>query len=204
MVHKEAEFHIITDHLGRNWLIINNNDGTLTLSTPLFAYEDMDEFLYIANELLEQGAQGGELCGMRFFASLKDHMPRALVNLRNILATKTPILKKVLKSIDKEESMGKVLDDKGTVEVFPFAVANDLDPNEMKACIQLGCAMVTQAINQNRVNTTSATHYENERYAFRCWMLRMGLIGDEYKMCRSRLMARVEGDSAQRTRRKPV
>ena len=40
---------------------------------------------------------------------------------------------------------------------------------------------------------------ENEAYAFRCWMLRLGFIGDEFAQTREVLMANLEGNCAWRS-----
>lgn len=191
---------VVTDHLERTWLISVDDslpEERCALSTPLLSYEDTDDFLCMVDELRQQGAQGGDGCGMRLFASLEGHLPRALVNLQGILASKTPMLWKAL--LATEGSCGKAapvkVDDENTAEIFPFDVATDLDESEMRTCIQLGCAIAAQAINQNRVGSGTVRH-DNERYAFRCWMLRMGLIGDEYKACRMRLLKRLTGDSS--------
>jgi hypothetical protein len=37
---------------------------------------------------------------------------------------------------------------------------------------------------------------ENEKYAFRCFLLRLGFIGSEYKEARKVLLERLEGNSA--------
>lgn len=37
-----------------------------------------------------------------------------------------------------------------------------------------------------------------EKYAFRCWMLRLGLIGDEFKTCRHHLLKNLTGNAAWR------
>ncbi len=39
---------------------------------------------------------------------------------------------------------------------------------------------------------------ENEKYAFRCFLLRLGFIGDEFNAARKVLLAKLEGDSAWR------
>ena len=39
---------------------------------------------------------------------------------------------------------------------------------------------------------------ENEKYAFRCWMLRLGFIGEEFKTARDTLLKNVSGDGAWR------
>lgn len=69
-----------------------------------------------------------------------------------------------------------------------------LDPDEAKATLQLALAVAAQAASQRRVNARDA-HPENERYAFRCWMLKMGLVGDEYRSMRRRFLKRLPGDS---------
>jgi hypothetical protein len=42
---------------------------------------------------------------------------------------------------------------------------------------------------------------ENPKYTFRCWLLRLGLIGDEFKTARLHLLANLEGDTAWRNGR---
>ena len=51
-----------------------------------------------------------------------------------------------------------------------------------------------QAVNQERVSAKPGKA-ESERYAFRCWMVRMGLVGDEYRPMRRRFLKRLPGDS---------
>ena len=79
--------------------------------------------------------------------------------------------------------------------MFPSDAASSLDPDEAKATLQLALAVAAQAVNQKRVSMRR-TQPENERYAFRCWMLRMGLSEDEYKAMRRRFLKRLPGDSA--------
>ena len=55
--------------------------------------------------------------------------------------------------------------------------------------------MSHQALVQKRaapVKTVSA----NEKYTFRTWLLRLGLIGDEFKTARQHLLANLEGNIA--------
>ena len=44
--------------------------------------------------------------------------------------------------------------------------------------------------------TASEREVENERYAFRCFLLRLGFIGDEYKSERKTLLKNLNGSSA--------
>ena len=49
--------------------------------------------------------------------------------------------------------------------------------------------------NAKRVTATEKP-VENEKYAFRCFLLRLGFIGDEYKTDRKVLLANLDGSSA--------
>lgn len=48
---------------------------------------------------------------------------------------------------------------------------------------------------QKRVNAKEKP-VDNERYAFRCFLLRLGFIGDEYKTDRKILIRMLPGNSA--------
>jgi len=54
-----------------------------------------------------------------------------------------------------------------------------------------------QAITQ-RAASSRKTESTNEKFTFRTWLLRLGLIGDEFKTARLHLLANLEGDSAWR------
>lgn len=40
------------------------------------------------------------------------------------------------------------------------------------------------------------TQSENPRYTFRCWLIRIGLNGQEFKNCRKHLLSHLEGNIA--------
>ena len=51
---------------------------------------------------------------------------------------------------------------------------------------------------QKRINATE-TEVTNEKYAFRCFLLRLGFIGAEYKAARKILLKNLNGSSAFKT-----
>lgn len=84
---------------------------------------------------------------------------------------------------------------KGTVE---FRIFNSTThAGEIKAYIQFCLAVSHQARTQKSASPRR-TVTDNEKYAFRCWMLRLGLIGDEFKTCRLHFLKNLEGNSAWR------
>ena len=66
-----------------------------------------------------------------------------------------------------------------------------------QACAQLIAALIKLAKKQKRV-TLTANETDNPRYAFRCFLLRLGFIGDAYKEARKLLMRGLPGNSSKR------
>lgn len=93
---------------------------------------------------------------------------------------------------------------KGTVEFRAFN--GDLHAGKIKAYIQFCLAIAAQALNQRSASPTK-TMSTNEKYTFRVWLLRLGMIGDEFKTARKHLLDHLEGciawkDPAQAERQK--
>lgn len=65
---------------------------------------------------------------------------------------------------------------------------------KVKSYIQFCLAMSAQAINQ-RSSRYQPMDRTNDKYTFRTWMLRMQLIGDEFKTCRLHMLSNLEGTS---------
>jgi hypothetical protein len=82
---------------------------------------------------------------------------------------------------------------KGTVEFRLFN--GTTHAGRIKAYIQFCLAMASQALAQKHVSP-KATVTTNEKYTFRTWLLRMGLIGEEYATCRKFLLENLSGDIA--------
>lgn len=79
---------------------------------------------------------------------------------------------------------------KGTVEFRLFN--GTLHAGKIKAYLQFCLAIGAQALNQ-RCASRRKTQTTNEKYTFRTWLLRLGLIGDEYATARYHLLANLEG-----------
>ena len=69
------------------------------------------------------------------------------------------------------------------------------DAGNIEAYTQLITALCTMAKEQKRI-TAKEKPVDNEKYAFRCFLLRLGFIGSEYKHARKILMANMEGNGA--------
>jgi hypothetical protein len=86
----------------------------------------------------------------------------------------------------------------GTIEFRGFNSADKngfIHAGRIRAYIQLSLAMSHQALIQSRANPR-VTVSTNEKYTFRTFLLRLGLIGDEFKTARKHLLDKLEGNIA--------
>ena len=93
---------------------------------------------------------------------------------------------------------------KGTVEfrLFQFADEHDgkkggIHAGEIKAYIQL-CLAMSERAKEVKYASPKPLHTDNEKYAFRCWLLRLQFIGDEFETARTILLRNLEGNAAYR------
>lgn len=84
---------------------------------------------------------------------------------------------------------------RGTIEYRLFN--STLHAGKVKAYIQMVLAVTAQAQTVKYASPIKRAT-DNPKYAFRCWMLRMDLIDDEFKTCRKHMLALLDGDSAWR------
>lgn len=109
-------------------------------------------------------------------------------NLTCLLEAKGELIKKALGvediriSIDEEKIS------------FPW-FGNDLDADTISAYTKFIAAICEMSVNQKRI-TAKPKENENEKYAFRCFLLRLGFIGDEFKADRKILLKNLDGSSA--------
>lgn len=169
-------------------------------------YVDKDGFLIIPRKVSdkEKDRVNQELkeCGFEPVDLKKNEMPdsfcismplegftdQAILNLEKLIASKASLIRKALAcdSLNFEVSENKIS--------FPwFIFPNDPEVTEANAIfISLLC---NAAKTQRRV-TAKERAVENEKYAMRCFLLRLGMIGDEYKQTRKSLLSRLSGNAA--------
>jgi hypothetical protein len=112
----------------------------------------------------------------------------AIENFVKLVEGKATLIKKALNAARLDI---RVNDEKISLPWF-----NDTpDTETVQAFMQLASCMLAKANSQQRV-TLRDKPVENEKYAFRCFLLRLGFIGDEYKAARKTLLKNLEGNSA--------
>lgn len=111
-----------------------------------------------------------------------------LENLRAILTAKGGLIQKAL---DVHSLPIEVTEEKVS---FPW-FSDMLTPEELSAYEMFICKLCEMAGNQKRI-TAREKEVDNEKYAFRCFLLRLGFIGAEHKQTRKILLHNLTGSSA--------
>lgn len=114
---------------------------------------------------------------------------QALAKLKNLISSKQTLIKKAL---GIEELPIKVGDEKVS---FPWFEVKPTDEDAVTAYSHLIYALCEMAKNQKRI-TAIEKEVENEKYAFRCFLLRLGFIGEQYKTERKILLQNLSGSAA--------
>ena len=112
----------------------------------------------------------------------------SLANLKAIIDAKGNLIKKALKA---EALPINRLGDRIDFPWFrPYA-----DPQEVQAYMHFVTALCEMAKTQKRI-TAKEKEVDNEKYAFRCFLLRLGFIGEQFKAERKILLRNLTGSSA--------
>lgn len=112
----------------------------------------------------------------------------AVGNLTNLLTAKESLIKKALG-----------IDDLGievTEDAVSFPWFEEMpEPEAVKAYTHFIAALGKMSRDLKRISATEK-EVDNEKYAFRCFLLRLGFIGSEYKAERKILLQNLSGNSS--------
>lgn len=145
----------------------------------------------------ENGMQASDVPEPYEDIGLVIEMPRssftdtALDNLRRLVESKNNLIKKALGTETLEL---EITDDKVR---FPW-FEDGTDSDAVKAYTHFVTALCEMARVQKRV-TAKEKETDNDKYAFRCFLLRLGFIGTAYKEERKILLRNLTGSSAFKT-----
>lgn len=112
---------------------------------------------------------------------------QTLSNLDRILENKGILIKHALQTDSLEYTVTE------TEVQFPWFSVNDSEDTD--AYNHFITALIDMAKNQKRINNKPDTS-DNEKYTFRCFLLRLGFIGGEFKGIRKVLLRNLSGSSA--------
>ena len=114
----------------------------------------------------------------------------ALENLQKIIANKQMLFQRAFRTDSTEV---EITEEKINFTWFPYTT----DSDEIAAYTQFISRLCDMARDAKRV-LSKPTETDNDKYAFRCFLLRLGFIGKEYKTARKILLRNLTGNSALR------
>lgn len=112
---------------------------------------------------------------------------RTLNRVRRIIENKGELFKSAFKTDSLD-----ILKTEKSVDFPWFTIEQDGDADAYCTFISMLCEF---AQNRNRINNKPDTS-DNEKYAFRCFLLRIGMIGTDFKAARKVLLRNLTGSSA--------
>ena len=112
----------------------------------------------------------------------------ALENLQKIIANRQTLFQRAFR-MDSTEI--EITEEKISFLWFPYTA----DSDEIAAYTQFISRLCDMARDAKRVSS-KPTETDNDKYAFRCFLLRLGFIGKEYKTVRKILLRNLTGNSA--------
>lgn len=174
--------------------------GNINISKDgILSWDDRTDEITIQNllkKLLELGftyetdeAGTGEMCDtLTIEMPLDGFTDSALENLERLIASKESLIKKVI-GVDKLP----IERTESTIR-FPW-FRFGIEPEVLSAYSRFIGALCAAAKEQHRV-TAKDKPVENEKFAFRVFLIRLGFVGDEYKTARKILLRNLSGNSA--------
>ena len=122
--------------------------------------------------------------------------PQALDNLTKMVAARETLIKAALGVGDLPIQV--------TAETVGFPWFTLSDPSEAASYTQFIAALCKTAMAKKRVNAKERGLTGNPKYTMRCWLLSLGLIGDEFKNARKLLLAKLDGNSSFKNGARPA
>ena len=188
------------------------------LVTPILKYEDIETLQELVRKLRKAGAisHAGIGAGVHIHIGANGHTPQTLRNLANLMASHERLIADALK-IDQgrmnrycrtvnpqfiEQLNYHATFTKGTIEfrLFQFdkpadGRKNGLHAGQLKSYIQL-CLALSEMAKGLRTASPKPQQTENPKFAMRTWLIRLGLVGEEFATARNFLTKNLDGDAA--------
>ncbi len=171
--------------------LILDREGSIVIGDTMTPLEvdslvrKLEEKGFISTNYRENAFDGYEVAMPRDMFTDK-----ALDNLRKIVNAKGELIGKAIGTGTQDL---RIIERDGEVS-FPWYPKTE-DAEEVNYYLQFTESLCKMAIDKTRV-TSKPKKSENEKYDFRCFLLRLGYIGEEYKGFRKFMMRNLTGNAA--------
>lgn len=162
-----------------------------------------------------------EITGLEISVPMDGHTGQTLRNLVNMIYSKQTLIKKALETEEDlvSEQLIKIVNEVkiGTIEEFRATIEQiehraidfdfhnnritfklyqeNVDSEKINAYTQL-VGLLNQQAKTLKYASAKIKETDNEKFTFRVWIIRLGMVGDEYKETRKILLQNLTGNSA--------
>ena len=165
---------------------------------------ELEEILNPAREETDSG----EITTVEIVIPLADHNINTLKTLINMIYSRQLLIKRSF-LLDKNLVEGAVVERlnaaetieefkanlEGGIKIEDNNIAFTLDTDLVRAA-SVFFGLLNEQSKELRYASKKPIITDNEKYTFRSWLMRLGMIGDEYKEVRKELLENLSGNSA--------
>lgn len=208
----DSDSYMIKDRRGRIWNLLPSDNikaekilnskivganyfYQIKLVTPFFYANDFASMEELTKALRTGGTLVNDTTKMSVILDVigMEYTERYKTNLENLYKSKGFLFQKAIGTDFDKLADCSQLDEKGTIE-FPI-FKSTLNSQEILSYIQMAQVINNYAQRQKAVSQ-KVNPSANEKFIMRTWLVRAGMIGEEYKLARKLFTGYLQGNSA--------
>jgi Putative amidoligase enzyme. len=156
---------------------------------------NQEELAKVLGSLKEAGSIINASCRLTVIIDDSNHTEKSKTNLMKLFESKREL---IFMALGVENGNIEIEEDKVIFKLF----AATLDADRIKTYEHF-CTLLNQMALKSKSASSKKTESDNPKFTFRVFLIRLGMVGNEYKVARKILLERLEGNSAFRSGRKP-
>lgn len=204
--------YTVTDNRERQWLIEPSDDVRaekmsgeriiganylyqVKMTSPFFYYSEAEVLLDAVEHLQLGGGLVNDTTNLTVVLDMSDlkNRERYQTNMANLFASRGHLIQKSIGNSFSEIADCSMLEQNGVIR-FPL-FKSTLHSGKLVANIQL-THTISQFAENNRTVSPKVNESTNERFLMRTWLVRAGMVGEEYKFARKLFTEKLSGNSA--------
>lgn len=188
---------IETQRMGSDRIVKANDYYSVNIITPYLYRNDLELLLETIKEMKAAGALANDTTKTTVMTQISSNYNQAQESLKNLISSKETLIQKAL-GTNGSPNVRFTERDYAKMAVFDF-YETSLEPKKLKGFIQLSAGLTRYAA-EHKVIAKEDIPYENEKFAFRTWLVRLGFVGSDFKEARSVFMENLSGNTAWKTK----
>jgi len=156
---------------------------------------NQEELAKVLSALKDAGSIVNASCRLSVIIDDSKHTDKSKENLIKLFEGKKQL---IFMALGVKDGNIEIDEDKVVFRLFEAT----LDADRILAYDQL-CTLLNQMALKSKSASSKKTESDNPKFTFRVFLIRLGMIGDEYKIARKILLEKLEGNSAFRSGSKP-